>query len=200
MKICGLSTHETVDAAVGAGADAVGFVLAQGSPRTVDVATAAELAARVPEGVETVGVFRGQPVDEVVAAARTAGLAAVQLHGDESPADVAVVRAAGFRVIRAVSAESWSRETPEERAAHGEDLLLLDAVEPGAGAAFDTSHLAAATPDRDWVLAGGLRPDTVAALVAELRPWGVDVSSGVESSRGVKDVALVREFVAAARG
>ena len=199
MKICGLSTRETVDAAVGAGADAVGFVLAQGSPRTVDVATAAELAARVPEGVETVGVFRGQPVGEVVAAARAAGLATVQLHGDESPADVAAVRDAGFRVVRAVSAESWSREAPEERAAYGEDLLLLDAVEPGAGAAFDTSHLAAATPDRDWVLAGGLRPDTVAALVADLRPWGVDVSSGVESSRGVKDVALVREFVAAAR-
>jgi phosphoribosylanthranilate isomerase len=203
VKICGLSTPETVDAAVEAGADAVGFVLAPGSPRTVDAATAAALRARVPECVETVGVFRGQGVDEVLDLARASGVSTVQLHGDESPADVAVVQAAGFRVVRAVSASRYAAEAEEERVAFGEDALLLDAVDPGAGAVFDAAPLLAAPPTRDWLLAGGLTPATVAGLLRSLRSAGavgVDVSSGVESSRGVKDVGLVADFVAAARG
>jgi len=199
-KICGLSTAPALDAAVEAGADAVGVVLAPGSPRTVDVDTARALVARAPEHVETVGVFRGQPVAEVVALARASGVRTVQLHGDEAPADVATVQAAGFRVVRAVSAAAYAAETEEARAAFHEDLLLLDAVDPGAGAAFDPAPLRASPPSRDWILAGGLTPQTVAALVADLRPSGVDVSSGVESSRGVKDPGLIRAFLAAARG
>jgi phosphoribosylanthranilate isomerase len=203
VKICGLSTPETVDAAVEAGADAVGFVLAPGSPRTIDAATAAVLRARVPQGVETVGVFRGQGVAEVLDLARASGVSTVQLHGDESPGDVAVVRAAGFRVVRAVSASRFAAEAEEERVAFGEDALLLDAVDPGAGAVFDAGPLLAAPPTRDWLLAGGLTPGNVAGLLGSLRSAGavgVDVSSGVESSRGVKDVGLVADFVAAARG
>jgi phosphoribosylanthranilate isomerase len=203
VKICGLSTPETVDAAVEAGADAVGFVLAPGSPRTIDAATAAVLRARVPQGVETVGVFRGQGVDEVLDLARASGVSTVQLHGDESNDDVAVVQAAGFRVVRAVSASRYAAEAEEERVAFGEDALLLDAVDPGAGAVFDAGPLLAAPPTRDWLLAGGLTPGNVAGLLGSLRSAGavgVDVSSGVESSRGVKDVGLVADFVAAALG
>ncbi|NIJ05833.1 phosphoribosylanthranilate isomerase [Frigoribacterium faeni] len=202
VKICGLSTPETVDAAVAAGADAVGFVLAPGSPRTVGPATVRELRARVPEGIETVGVFRGQGVGEVLDLARASSISTVQLHGDESLDDVAAVQAAGFRVIRAVSAARYAGEAEEARAAFREDALLLDAVEPGAGAVFDARPLLAAPPARDWLLAGGLTPDTVGELLASLRSVGavgVDVSSGVESSRGVKDVGLIAEFVAAAR-
>ncbi|ROP73571.1 phosphoribosylanthranilate isomerase [Frigoribacterium sp. PhB107] len=202
VKICGLSTPETVDAAVAAGADAVGFVFAPGSPRTVDADTARALVARVPEGVETVGVFRGQEVGAVLELARASGVSTVQLHGDEAPADVAAVQAAGFRVIRAVSASRYANETEEERVAFGEDALLLDAVEPGAGAVFDAAPLLAAPPARPWLLAGGLTPATVAELLGSLRPVGtvgVDVSSGVESSRGVKDARLIADFVAAAR-
>jgi len=202
VKICGLSTPETVDVAVAAGADAVGFVFAPGSPRTVDAATARPLVARVPEGVETVGVFRGQDVAAVLELARASGVSTVQLHGDETAADVAAVQAAGFRVIRAVSASRYASETEEERAAFGEDALLLDAVDPGAGAVFDAAPLLAAPPSRPWLLAGGLTPANVAGLLGELRPAGavgVDVSSGVESSRGVKDSRLIADFVAAAR-
>lgn len=202
VKICGLSTPETVDAAVAAGADAVGFVFAAGSPRTVDAATASALVDRVPEGVETVGVFRGQDVEAVLDLARASGVSTVQLHGDEAPADVAAVQAAGFRVVRAVSASRYAGETEEARAAFGEDALLVDAVEPGAGAVFDAAPLLAAPPARPWLLAGGLTPANVAELLAAARSAGavgVDVSSGVESSRGVKDPALITDFVAAAR-
>ncbi|MBD8728902.1 phosphoribosylanthranilate isomerase [Frigoribacterium sp. CFBP 13707] len=199
VKICGLSTPETVDAAVEAGADAVGFVLAEGSPRTVDAATVRELAARVPEHVEAVGVFRGQGVERVIELARASGLTTVQLHGDESPADVAAAHAARLRVVRAVDVATYAAEPEEARVAFREDLLLIDAVTPGAGAVFDGQPLLDAPPHREWLLAGGLDPENVAARVAELRPAGVDVSSGVESSRGVKSVALIREFVAAAR-
>jgi phosphoribosylanthranilate isomerase len=199
VKICGLTTVEAVAASVEAGADAVGFVLAPGSPRTLDAPAARLLAAGVPSPVETVGVFRGQPVDEVVDLATRAGVRMVQLHGNETPADVATVRSAGFRVIRAVGVDAYSAESEEARRGFAEDALLIDAVAPGAGAAFDAAPLLAAPPHRDWILAGGLSPDTVADRIAELRPAGVDVSSGVESSRGVKDVALIRAFVAAAR-
>jgi phosphoribosylanthranilate isomerase len=199
VKICGLSTPETVDAAVEAGADAVGFVLAEGSPRTVDAATVRELAGRVPQGVEAVGVFRGQEIGRVIELARASGLTTVQLHGDESPLDVAAAHAAGLRVLRAVDVATYAAESEEARVAFAEDALLIDAVTPGAGATFDATPLLAAPPHREWVLAGGLHPENVAARVAELRPAGVDVSSGVESSRGVKSVPLIRAFVAAAR-
>lgn len=199
VKICGLTTPEAVDASVEAGADAVGFVLASGSPRTVDAPTARILASRVPTSVETVGVFRGQPIDEVLRLAALAGVGTVQLHGDETAADVATVRAAGFRVVRAVGVDAYAVETEEARRAFREDILLIDAVAPGAGAAFDAAPLLAAPPHREWILAGGLTPDTVAARIAELGPAGVDVSSGVESSRGVKDLGLIRAFIAAAR-
>ena len=199
VKICGLSTPETVDAAVEAGADAVGFVLAEGSPRTVDAATVRELAARVPAHVEAVGVFRGQGVERVIELARASGLSTVQLHGDESPTDVAAAHAAGLRVVRAVDVATYAAEPEEARVAFREDLLLIDAVTPGAGAVFDGRPLLDAPPHREWLLAGGLDPENVAARLAELQPAGVDVSSGVESSRGVKSVALIREFVAAAR-
>ena len=202
VKICGLSTPETVDAAVEAGADAVGFVFAAGSPRTIDPEGARALAARVPAGVETVGVFRGQGIETVLESARASSVSTVQLHGDETPEDVAAAHAAGFRVIRAVSAAAYAAEPEEARVAFREDALLLDAIDPGAGATFDVGPLLSAPPAREWLLAGGLTPDNVAGLLAGLRPHGavgVDVSSGVESSRGVKSVDLIRAFVEAAR-
>ncbi|MET4053249.1 phosphoribosylanthranilate isomerase [Frigoribacterium sp. PvP054] len=200
VKICGLSTPETVDAAVRAGVDAVGFVLAPGSPRTIDAEVARTLVARVPDGVETVGVFRGQAIGRVLELARASSVSTVQLHGDETPADVAAVKAAGFRVIRAVSAADYAAEAQEARAAFDEDRLLVDAAVPGSGTAFDPAPLLASPPPGEWLLAGGLDSETVAERVAALHPTGVDVSSGVESSRGVKDVGLIEAFVTAARG
>ncbi|MFD7866739.1 phosphoribosylanthranilate isomerase [Streptomyces sp. NPDC059783] len=194
IKVCGLSRPEDVAAAVEAGADAVGFVLTP-SPRQVAPDTARALAALVPEGIATVAVFRGEPLDEVRKAAAEAGVTTVQLHGDEPPEHFAALRADGFRLVRATSPGSGA---PLETGAYGEDLLIVDSPRPGSGERWDPAALGAA-PTGSWLLAGGLGPDNVAAAVTDLRPWGVDVSSGVEASRGVKNPALITRFVAAAR-
>ncbi|GAA1079911.1 phosphoribosylanthranilate isomerase [Tsukamurella spumae] len=193
VKVCGLRTAETVAAAVAASADAVGFVFAPGSVRLIDAGAAAPLVAAVPEGVETVGVFRGQPIDEVLRLARAAGVDTIQLHGDEPDDHFVRAAAAGFATIRAISA---ARYTASGHA--GSERLLIDATVPGSGAAFDPADLPV-PPDADWLLAGGLRPDNVAELIAAFGPSGVDVSSGVESAPGVKDPARIRAFIAAAR-
>jgi phosphoribosylanthranilate isomerase len=200
IKICGLSEPASVEAAVASGADAVGFVFAPGSPRFVEAATARALVETVPPGVETVGVFRDQPLAEVLRVAREAGVATIQVHGHEDPEFVEAVRQAGFAVIRAISAARFAEEDDGHAARFGGVRLLLDAPDPGAGATFEASALGSRRPAPGWVLAGGLTPANVARLVETLAPSGVDVSSGVESSRGVKSVGLIRDFVAAIRG
>lgn len=200
VKICGLQTAETVAAAVAGGAAAVGFVFAPGSPRTISAELAAELGRDIPADVETVGVFRNQPLTDVLAIARAAAVTTVQLHGDESLADLAQVRDAGFRVLRAFSAPAYNNLSPADRSAWDGERLLLDAVEPGAGITFDAAVLTAGTPHGFWLLAGGLTPANVADAIAAMSPAGVDVSSGVESSRGVKSVQLIKDFLLAAQG
>lgn len=199
VKVCGLSEASSVAAAVEAGVDAIGFVFAPGSPRTVDPGLVATLVADVPESVLTVGVFRRQSVEEVSRLAGEAGVQAVQLHGDEPAEMFHELQAMGWRTLRATSAVHYASENTAQRAAFDEELLLLDAPDPGAGETFDTIALVANPPTREWILAGGLTPENVQGLVEELSPWGVDVSSGVESSRGVKSPELIRAFVQAAR-
>ncbi|MET0853382.1 MAG: phosphoribosylanthranilate isomerase [Microterricola sp.] len=199
VKICGLSEPVTLAAALEAGADAVGFVFAAGSPRTVDVATVRELVQAVPASVHTVGVFRRQPLDEVVETARAAGVSTVQLHGGEPVSDLDLLREEGFDTIRALSLDEYLSAVANDPSGLRRHRLLIDAPVPGAGEPFDTSALLAQPPHGQWLLAGGLHPGNVAALIAGAAPGGVDVSSGVESSRGVKDAALIAAFVAAAR-
>jgi phosphoribosylanthranilate isomerase len=195
VKVCGLSTPESVRAAVDAGADAVGFVLTR-SPREVAPERANDLRAGVPAGVAAVAVFRNEAAADAVELARKAGLEWVQLHGRRTPEDVASVQQAGLKVIRAVTMAAG----PEEFADWGEDLLLIDAAVPGSGEAWDYASVRAlGLAGRRWLLAGGLAPENVAAAAAAAGAWGVDVSSGVESSRGVKDLGKVRAFVAAAK-
>lgn len=195
VKVCGLSTPESVLAAAEAGADAVGFVLTP-SPREVTPAQARDLLAHVPAGIAAVGVFRHEAAADAVALAREAGLEWIQLHGDRSPADVRTVHNAGLKVIRAVTMTA----APDAFANWGEDLLLVDAAVPGSGEAWDYASVRAkGLAGRRWLLAGGLAPENVAAAAAQADAWGVDVSSGVESARGVKDLARIRDFVAAAR-
>ncbi|MCU1548360.1 MAG: phosphoribosylanthranilate isomerase [Arthrobacter sp.] len=195
VKVCGLSTPESVRAAVESGADAVGFVLTT-SPREVKPAEARGLLAHLPAGLPAVGVFRHEAAADAVELAREAGLAWVQLHGDRSPADVQVVHDAGMKVIRAVTRSAL----PEAFGNWGEDLLLIDAAVPGSGEAWDYSSVRSrGLEGRHWLLAGGLDPGNVAQAAAQAGAWGVDVSSGVESSRGVKDLAKIRGFVKAAK-
>lgn len=193
VKICGLRDPEALAAALDAGADAVGFVVSPGSPRDVDPAVAAELVSRVEGRADTVLVVSHATAAESVELARRIGVDVVQLHGRYGEADVAAVAAAGLRVWRAASVTDG---TPLEVGAWGEETLLLDAPVAGSGHRWDASGVE--TRGR-WMLAGGLNPGNVAAAIAESRPWGVDVSSGVEASRGVKDPELIRAFVAAAR-
>ena len=195
VKVCGLSTPESVLTAVAAGADAVGFVLTP-SPRQVTPAVARELLAHVPDGVAAVGVFRYEPAADAIALARAGGLRWVQLHGDRTPADVRAVHDAGLKVIRAVTMAAG----PDAFASWGEELLLIDAAVPGSGEAWDyASVLAKGLAGREWLLAGGLHPGNVADAAVRAGAWGVDVSSGVESTRGVKDLAKIREFVSSAK-
>lgn len=194
IKICGLRTAHDVDVAVDAGADAVGFVFAEGSPRTVGAATARELAARVPAGVLTVGVFRGQPVDEVRRLTEESGVRGVQLHGDEGPEYYEALRADGRTLLRATALHVG------RCGEYGEDLLLIDAPDPGSGTPWNWASEEFAAPAGRWLLAGGLTPGNVRQALDTTGAWGVDVSSGVESSRGVKSPELIRAFIEAARG
>jgi phosphoribosylanthranilate isomerase len=196
VKVCGLSTPEAVRAAVDAGADAIGLVLTP-SPRQVAPERARELLAGVPAGLPVVGVFRHESADDAVAAARAAGLEWVQLHGERTAKDVRTVHAAGMKLIRAVTMAA----DKEAFADWGEDLLLVDAAVPGSGEAWDYASVRdRGLAGRTWLLAGGLDAENVAEAASAAGAWGVDVSSGVEQSRGVKDPAKVRAFVKAAKG
>lgn len=195
VKVCGLSTPESVREAAGAGADAVGFVLTK-SPREVTPERARELLAHVPPQTPAVGVFRHEPVADAVAVARAAGLEWIQLHGDRTPDDVKTAHDAGMKVIRAVTMGA----APEAFKNWGEELLLIDAAVPGSGEAWDYASVQAkGLGGRNWLLAGGLDPLNVSRAAKEAGAWGVDVSSGVESSRGVKDLVKIRAFVLAAK-
>ncbi|MFK0261134.1 phosphoribosylanthranilate isomerase [Streptomyces angustmyceticus] len=194
IKVCGLRTEQAVDTSVREGADAIGFVFSD-SPRQVDATTARTLARRVPEGLLTVGVFRNQPLDDVRALAESAGVRAVQLHGDEDRSYYDSLGAAGWTTIRGTAV----RDRVPRRGELGEDLLLLDAAVPGAGVPWDWAGGHFTPPEGKWLLAGGLTPHNVQDAVRATRPWGVDVSSGIESRRGVKDPALITSFLRAAR-
>jgi phosphoribosylanthranilate isomerase len=198
VKICGITTAEMVDVCVDAGADAVGVVFAPRSVRYVEPAAAAALGERLPEHVELVGVFQDAPLEAVLGAARVAGLTTVQLHGPVEQGAIESLEAAGLRVIRALGAAEYASGAGEA------DLLpavrlLLDGPDPGSGEAADPASILSRPPERSWILAGGLDPSTVAERIRAYDPYGVDVSSGVESSRGVKSADLIRAFVAAAR-
>ncbi|MGR6920512.1 phosphoribosylanthranilate isomerase [[Actinomadura] parvosata] len=193
VKICGLSRAEHVATAVGAGADAIGFVMTR-SPRRVTPERAAELAAEVPGHVLTVGVFRGEDPETVRAAALASGVRAVQLHGRHPHADFTALKDLGVTLIRAVDAQADLR-----CGAYDEDLLLVDAPHAGSGERWDWGAVRGRASGR-WMLAGGLAPGNVRAAIEAAAPWGVDVSSGVESAPGVKDSRLIEEFLRSVRG
>ena len=196
IKICGITRLEDALACVEAGVDALGFNFWPGSKRHVTVAQATEIARAVPPGVLRVGVFvRARPAD-VQATIATVGLNAVQLHGDEDPADYAEAGVPLWQVLRI---ESSLPGTVSSSAAE----VLLDAKAEGFGGSgrrFDWSLARGARRyGLPFWLAGGLTPANVGEAVRQAEPPGVDVASGVESRPGMKDPALVRAFVAAVR-
>ena len=193
IKICGLTREQDVDAAVEAGADAIGFVLYAQSPRHVDVARAAALARRLPAFVTPVGLFVNADADLIAQAIDAMPTLLLQFHGDETPAEC---QAPGRPYLRAA------------RMAPGFDLLKFAAVHPdahailldahvdgygGAGKVFDWS-LIPHDVSRPLVLSGGLHAKNVIEGILRVRPWAVDVSSGVELAKGVKDAMAMRRF------
>ena len=208
VKICGLSTPETVDAALEAGADMVGLVFFPPSPRFVALDAAALLAARARGRAEitvlTVDMDEAA-LAEIVEAVRPDWL---QLHGHEPPAQVAALkRRFGLPAMKAIGVREPADLAAVTAYAGIADRILLDAKPPkgatrpgGNAVAFDWAILDGFAPDTPWMLSGGLDPANVAAAIARTRAPGVDVSSGVETAPGRKDAGLIAGFVAAARG
>ena len=211
IKICGLTREADVDAAVAAGADAIGFVLYEKSPRHVPIHRAAELARRLPPFVTPVLLFVNAPLDEVVAAVALVGQALLQFHGDETPEQcLDTARAAGSAYIKAARiplGEAKARFDLVEYAAQyrSAQAILLDAFVEGYGGGGKTFNWSLLPPNVNChlVLSGGLNAANVTDGILQLRPrcktLAVDVSSGVEMSRGIKDATLIHQFVAAAR-
>lgn len=195
VKICGITTEDDALFAVAMGADAVGFVFAP-STRQVAAQQVYDITRRLPPEILTVGVFRDEHPDRVIDTIHRAGLKAAQLHGYETPSMVADVAASVRWVIKAVAAG-----TPDAARADqfGTDMILVDAATPGSGSVFDWALIDDLPVGPRYILAGGLTPDNVAAAVSRGRPWGVDVSTGVERAPGRKDPLKVKAFIERAR-
>ena len=186
VKVCGITRLEDAIAAVDAGAHAIGFVFWPDSPRFVDPYRARAIAARLPPFVTAVGLFVNQPLSHVNGVAALVRLGAAQLHGDETPEFAAGVTAPVIRALPVDAAAAWPAGT----------TLLLDAHDPvkrgGTGRTIDWAAAADLAAHRRVLLAGGLTPDNVADAIARVRPFGIDVSSGVERAPGVKDHQRLR--------
>ena len=196
VKVCGITRPEDARAAAAAGASAIGMIFWPGSPRAVTASTAREIVAGLPVGVPAIGVFVNQPEEEINAAIQEAGLFGVQLHGDEPLEIIPRIRRP---VIRAMTIEQASAmdEVPAGV------TVLLDAADPrrrgGTGITIDWTAAAALARKRPIVLAGGLTPENVGEAIAIVKPYAVDVSSGVESAPGIKDHARIAAFLDAVR-
>ncbi len=206
-KICGLSRAEDIAACVEAGARFVGFVFYPPSPRSVTVAGAAALAVEVPPGIAKVGLFVDPTDDEIDAVTAIVPLDFIQVHKVSDRERLGAIRARAGLPLIAAQPVGTAADVDEGIALAGvADMLLFDAkpaqdatLPGGNGVVFDWRLLANRRIPVPWMLAGGLRPDNVARSVMLTGARMVDVSSGVESSPGVKDADAIRAFVAAAR-
>lgn len=206
-KICGIKTSEALSAAVGAGARFVGFVFFPPSPRHVTVDTAKELALMLPTGVRSVGLFV-DPTDEQLAdVLNHVQLDMIQLHGGESPERISEIKGMyAMPVLKAFPVSSAEDIGHVHAYADVLDWYVFDAKPPagaevpgGAGKSFDWTILQGQSFGKPWMLSGGLTADNVAKALSILTPSAVDVSSGVESTRGVKDIDKIKAFLAAVK-
>lgn len=198
VKICGIRRREDALAAAGHGADAIGFIFWPKSPRFIEPGAAQAIARALPPLVQTVGVFVNQPADYVAGVARDLALGAVQLHGDEAIGDYAALPC---RIVKAVSAASAADWQEIASTLPPDTTVLLDAHDPvqrgGTGRTIDWDAAAAVARSRPIILSGGLTPSNVARAIATVRPYAVDISSGVEASPGIKDPLKLRALFAA---
>ncbi|MEY2458997.1 MAG: phosphoribosylanthranilate isomerase [Acidimicrobiaceae bacterium] len=191
VKICGITSEEDALLAIAMGADAVGFVFAPSS-RQVAAGLVRDIVRRLPPEVLTVGVFRDESPQRVVDIVNSIGLRAAQLHGHETVEQTILVRSKVPFVIKGFPAGDPALDRADDFKA---DAILIDSHAPGSGEMFDWSLAEGAPINRRVILAGGLTPDNVAEAIDRVKPWGVDVSTGVENGPGRKDARLVRDFV-----
>ncbi|WP_278956750.1 phosphoribosylanthranilate isomerase [Aquipseudomonas alcaligenes] len=200
VKICGITRVEDALAAAAAGADAIGLVFYAKSPRAVDIEQAREILAALPPFVTSVGLFVDAERSELERILASVPLDLLQFHGDESVQQCEAFGRPYIKALRVKAGDDIAAQVARYPSAQG---ILLDAyvegVPGGTGEAFDWS-LIPQTLSKPLILAGGLRPDNVAEAVSRVRPYAVDVSGGVEASKGVKDVEKVDAFIRAARG
>lgn len=205
VKICGLSTAPTLEAAIDAGADMAGFVFFEKSPRHIGLGTAHDLGRLAAGRIKKVALTVDAADDALAVIVEALAPDYLQLHGCESPARVEAVKARfGLPVIKAIGVATKD-DARKAAAFAGADIILFDAkpvpgaaLPGGAGVVFDWRLLRNISAT-NWMLSGGLSPENVAEALAATSAPGVDVSSGVESGRGVKDVSRIKAFVGAAR-
>jgi len=199
VKICGITNLDDALQACSLGADALGFVFYDKSPRYVTQEAAREIIAALPPFVTTVGLFVNEQPQTIRALAGQCGLNVIQLHGDEEPE---ACDYAPYRTIKALRVKD--AESLEEHTAYHAAALLLDAWSKdaygGTGETFNWDLAATVARQRPVILAGGLTPENVGAAIAAVRPYAVDVSSGVERVPGIKDGRKLAAFIAAAKG
>jgi phosphoribosylanthranilate isomerase len=213
VKVCGITRLQDADQAADHGASAIGFIFWPGSPRYISPEDARAIVRRKAAGVRTVGVFVNEAVERVQQIAEVVGLDLVQLHGNETASDVRAaqlkLRPTGdsqasvgrglSRAVQVIKAVALNGDAPLDLAEFDDDvLILLDAHDParhgGTGRTIDWTAARSVASARRTILAGGLTPDNVGAAVAAVEPYGVDVSSGVESAPGVKDAMRLKRF------
>jgi phosphoribosylanthranilate isomerase len=195
VKICGITTEEDALLATAMGADAVGFVFAP-SRRQITAQDARDIRRRLPPEIATIGVFKDESKERVVDYYARIGLAGVQIHGYAAPSDVRWIRERVPFLMRAYGAGDPALARAGDDPI---DAVLVDSPSPGSGKVFDWTLAEGAPAGVRLVLAGGLNATNVADAIEKVRPWGVDVSTGVEASPGVKDERKLRRFVTAAR-
>ena len=195
VKICGITSEADALLAIGMGADALGFIFAP-SPRQVSANAVGDIVKRLPHDILTVGVFRDESPRRVVEVVNQIGLHVAQLHGHESAEDCQWVRA---RVGMTIKAFAAGERAIARFAEFGADYLMIDGQSPGSGQVFDWRLGEGVVDPGRLIVSGGLRPDNVGDAVTHLRPFGVDVATGVESAPGRKDPRLLADFVANAR-
>lgn len=199
VKICGITREDDALLAVAMGADAVGFIFAP-SKRQIAPGVVRDIVRRLPPEVLTVGVFRDEAPGRVVDIVLSTGLRAAQLSGHESAEASREIRSKLPVLIKAFPAGDPALARADE---FGADVIMIDSPRPGSGEVFDWS-LAEGRPDgHRLLLAGGLTPNNVADAIRQVRPWGVDVATGVESDKGEpgqKDARRVKAFIDAAKG
>ena len=195
IKICGTTSVEDALLAVSLGADALGFIFAE-SKRQVDVATVAAIVPQLPAETIAVGVFRNESAERILEIVNAAGLTGVQLHGSEGPEVAQALRDTIAFLVQVFTADDPRLERLDD---YPIDAVLLDSPTPGSGATFDWSKVADLPQRHRVVLAGGLTAANVAKAVERVRPWGVDVVTGVEASAGRKDPAALAAFIETAK-